>query len=188
MHGGYSAKECDSSEFTWKDAPDDPGCCRTLPYPSEKAGCCLKRPNKDIATMYHAAIKTAYETSKEDIIFTSMHTHLLNFMKAENIPFTIAYPSKDRCEEFRKRYIEMKMPFLVKILISGKELDDTQPGDCLEFEKLIKVQDDYPARDGNPRKLKMSKPGSYLQDYVAELGVQGSMQASNEDKHETTFL
>ena len=88
--------DLDSSAFTW--CPGAPSCPNTSrPY--------KKFRNHNFKYDYINAIISAYKSQKYHYIFVSTHEETRQLLNANNIPFTLVYPSIDRKEEFTENYI-----------------------------------------------------------------------------------
>lgn len=71
-----------------------------IPY-EERKGKNNRPENKEWPQNYHQAVLEAIE--KYDVVLTSMHWHLLEFLEKNNIEYYLAYPTLDSEEVLEKR-------------------------------------------------------------------------------------
>lgn len=122
-----------------------------IPYEKRKGK--NERPlNKDWPTNYHKAILEA--TKNYDIVLTSMHWHLLDFLEQNGIEYYLAYPTLDSEKVLEQRCYsrgnnEVFTEKLLKHLYEWKE-------------KL---------KDYHPKKILTIKKDEYLEDILIKEGI-----------------
>lgn len=113
----------------------------------------IVRPvNKEWPTNYHKAIVEARK--KYDVVLTSMHEHVLNFLEQNKINYYLAFPTLDSAETIKQRcYARGNNENFVSILI------DT----LYYFDKKINTY--------HPIKVLKINKNEYLEDILIKHGI-----------------
>lgn len=117
-----------------------------IPYEQRKGK--NERPeNKEWPNNYHNAVLESLD--KYDIVLTSMHWHLLDFLEKNNIEYYLAYPTLDSEEVLEKRCYDRG---------NNKTFTDKLKINLYDWNEKIK--------NYHPKKLLIIDKNEYLEDVL----------------------